>query len=90
MQQIIDYPVQMISVFSTLGDVKPLRFKYEDPEHQIITVDVGNILAHKELTMGPGGSIIYTCESEIDGRNRLYEVRYQIGTHKWILTKKLT
>ena len=59
MEQNLNYPIQMVCAFSTQGDIKPLRFKYEDPEHQIITVDVDNVIARKEMTIGKGGSLIF-------------------------------
>ena len=89
MEQNLNYPIQMVCAFSTQGDIKPLRFKYEDPEHQIITVDVDNILARKEMSIGYGGSLIFTCESEIDDVKRMYELRYEIGTHKWVFSGRL-
>ncbi len=89
MGQSLNYPIQMVSAFSTQGEIKPLRFRYEDPEHQIITVDVGKVIARKEMTIGKGGSLIYTCESEIDDTKRMYELRYEIGTHKWVFSGRL-
>ena len=89
MEQNLNYPIQMVCAFSTQGDIKPLRFRYEDPEHQIITVDVDNVIARKEMSIGYGGSLIFTCESEIDDVKRIYELRYEIGTHKWIFSRRL-
>lgn len=89
MEQKINYPVQMYFVTSTQGDLTPLKFKYENSEHQIITVNVDEIHARKEMTIGPGGSVILTCSSEIEGQKIMYELRYEIGTHKWILSGRL-
>ena len=89
MGQNLNYPIQMVCAFLTQGDIKPLRFRYEDPEHQIITVDVDNILARKGMSIGYGGSLIFTCESEIDDVKRMYELRYEIGTHKWVFSGRL-
>ena len=58
-----NYPIQLIAVTSTLGDITPLRFRYENGEHELITVNVDEIHAKKEMTIGKGGSIIYTCAS---------------------------
>lgn len=90
MEQKVNYPIQMFFVTSTQGDITPLKFKYEDPEHQVITVSVDEVLAHKEMTIGPGGSVVFTCSSELDGQKVMYELRYEIGTHKWILSGRLS
>ena len=85
-----NYPIQLIAVTSTLGDITPLRFRYENGEHELITVNVDEIHARKEMTIGKGGSIIYTCASIIDDTRMLYQLRYEIGSHKWIFMKKLS
>ena len=85
-----NYPIQLIAVTSTLGDITPIRFRYENSEHELVTVNVDEIHAKKEMTIGKGGSIIYTCASLIDETKMLYQLRYEIGTHKWIFMKKLS
>ncbi len=85
-----NYPIQLIAVTSTLGDITPIRFRYENGEHELVTVNVDEIHAKKEMTIGKGGSIIYTCASLIDETKTLYQLRYEIGTHKWIFMKKLS
>ena len=85
-----NYPIQLIAVTSTLGDITPFRFRYENGEHELVTVNVDEIHAKKEMTIGKGGSIIYTCASLIDETKMLYQLRYEIGTHKWIFMKKLS
>lgn len=84
-----NYPIQLISVTSTLGDITPLRFRYENTDHEMITVSVDEVHAKKEMTIGKGGSIIYTCASVIDDAKMLYQIRYEIGTHKWIFMGRL-
>ncbi|MCR5002439.1 MAG: hypothetical protein K6A71_11680 [Lachnospiraceae bacterium] len=85
-----NYPIQLIAVTSTLGDITPLRFRYENGEHELITVNVDEIHAKKEMTIGKGGSIIYTCASMTADTKMLYQLRYEIGTHKWIFMKRLS
>ena len=85
-----NYPIQLIAVTSTLGDITPIRFRYENGEHELVTVNVDEIHAKKEMTIGKGGSIIYTCASLIDETKMLYQLRYEIGTHKWIFMKRLS
>ena len=85
-----NYPIHLIAVTSTLGNITPLRFRYENGEHELITVNVDEIHARKEMTVGKGGSIIYTCASMIDDTRMLYQLRYEIGSHKWIFMKKLS
>ena len=47
-QQKFNIPIQTFCVVSTLGDFTPVRFRYEEPDHSIITVQINEILSHKE------------------------------------------
>lgn len=85
-----NYPIQMFCVTSTIGDVTPIRFRYENADHEIITVNVDEIHAKKEMTIGKGGSIIFTCASTIDDLKIIYQIRYEVGTHKWIFMRRLS
>ena len=85
-----NYPIQMFSVTSTLGEITPLRFRYENTEHEGITVNVDEIHAKKEMTIGKGGSVIFTCASTIEEFKMLCQVRYEIGSHKWIFMGRLS
>ena len=86
----INYPIQMFSVASTIGDITPIRFRYENAEHEIITVSVDEVHAKKEMTIGKGGSIIFTCASTLEDIKMLYQVRYEIGSHKWVFMGRLS
>ena len=84
-----NYPIQLIAVTSTLGDITPIRFRYENGEHELVTVNVDEIHAKREMTIGKGGSLIFTCASALDDLKMLYQVRYEIGSHKWILMGRI-
>ena len=84
------FPIEMISMTTTQGDITPIRFRYETPEHELIVVHVDDIHGRKEMTIGKGGSIIYTCSSTIEDTRVMYELRYEIGTHKWIFNGRLS
>ena len=51
---------------------------------------VDDIHGRKEMTIGRGGSIIYTCSSTIEDTRVMFELRYEIGTHKWIFNGRLS
>ncbi|MCR5001462.1 MAG: hypothetical protein K6A71_06675 [Lachnospiraceae bacterium] len=56
-----NYPIQLISVTSTRGDITPIRFRYENGDHEIITVSVDEVHAQKEMTIGKGGTCLLSC-----------------------------
>lgn len=46
----VNLPIQIICCCSTLGEFTPLRFRFETEEHELITVQIESVLAHKETS----------------------------------------
>lgn len=82
-------PIQTLCVTSTMGDINPLWFRYEDDAHSIIKVTISQILACKEIKTAGSKSLVYTCEATLDDRLAIVELQYLISSHKWILKRKV-
>lgn len=85
MEEGINIPIQMISVCSTNGDLLPLRFRYEDSEHLLQTVHVLETVFKKEINYVGIEAFLYTCKANIDGKEKMFELKYTVKTHKWVL-----
>lgn len=83
-------PIQTLCITSTVGDLKPLWFRYEDAEHQIIKVTISQVLSCRDTIIAGNKSITYTCEAQLDQVNAIVELQYLIMSHKWILKRKIT
>ncbi len=90
MERKFNIPIQLFCVVSTMGDLTPVRFKYETPEHQIITVPVLEILAQKETRLAGTRELVYTCAADIEGTRQLFYLTYNVNLHRWSLTRFLT
>ena len=42
-------PVDVISVCSASGDIRPLRFRMEDEHHQLLRIDIDEVISVKEI-----------------------------------------
>jgi len=82
-------PVQMFSVISTTGDMIPLRFRFEAEDHTIQTIVIAETLAKQECNYVGQQCIKYTCKSVAEEREILFEMKYLVGSHKWVLSKVL-
>ena len=83
--EIVNKPVEMISFCAIDGALRPLRFRYEDERRQARTVRIREILSIKQSTLLGIPNIIYLCRAMLDGRDHLFELRYAIHTHTWVL-----
>ncbi|WP_066894348.1 hypothetical protein [Clostridium nigeriense] len=83
--KVVAKPIQMIAWFNKDGSINPIRFKIEEDGNKVIKVD-RVLKAEKERL---SGNIMekFTCSSVINGIERLYEIKYDSNTYKWILFK---
>lgn len=84
--KLIAKPIDTIAWSAKTGEIRPLRFKFEDGDlSQVIKVD--RILDVAKTQRAGENAIVFTCESDIKGERRLYELRYTLSTCTWVLYK---
>lgn len=89
MEQVLNIPIQMISCCSTAGNITPMRFRFENPDHTMETVNVDSVLAHKDVSYNGINEMVFTCQATINGIARLFTLKYNIRSHKWIMFRML-
>lgn len=87
MTRTVDIPVQMISCCSMSGDFTPMRFRFRKPDDSIMTVNIDEIIMHKEPDMPGIGEMEYLCKAVIDNRVTLFSLRYNVRIHCWRLAR---
>ena len=81
----LNKPIQMICVCDVDGELRPLRFRFEDDEHCVHTVKVSEVLVAKELNYVGTQSFLYVCKALAGDREIMFELRYAVKAHKWVL-----
>lgn len=82
-------PVDVISVCSAAGDIRPLRMRIEDESHQLLRVDIDEIVSMKEVQYVGIEAHVFLCRATVQERPWLFELKYTIRTHTWCLTRKV-
>ena len=82
-------PVDVICMCSANGDIQPLRFRMEDEKHQLLRVDIDEIISSKPIQYVGIEAKIFLCRATVQGRKRLFELRYTIRSHSWCLLRKV-
>jgi hypothetical protein len=90
MMQTVNVPIQLYCVISTMGDLTPILFKYEDTEHNIVSVKIDEIISHKETKMAGIHEIKYTCAASYEKEQKLFELKYSVLSHKWSIFQILS
>ena len=82
-------PVDVISVCSANGDIRPLRFRMEDEAHQLLKVDIDEIISSKQIQYVGIEAQVFLCSAIVRGKKWLFELKYTIRTHSWCLLRKV-
>lgn len=80
--KIVEKSIEVIAIFDKNGNTKPWKFRIlnEDGEYSAYFVKVIDSKKDKD-------SIIYSCESEIQGYKKRYELKFNIASCRWLLYK---
>ena len=82
-------PVDVICVCSADGDIRPLRFRMEDEHHQLLRIDIEEIVSARDVQFVGIEARIFLCRATVGQRQWLFELRYTIRSHNWCLLRKV-
>ena len=83
------YPVDVISMCSANGDILPLRLRMEDEEHQLLRIDIEEVIGSKEIQYVGIEAHVFLCRATVRGKQWLFELKYTIRSHCWHLQRKV-
>lgn len=82
-------PVDVISMCSADGDIRPLRLRIEDEEHQLLRIDIDEIISVKCIQYVGIEAQVFLCKASVRGKRWLFELKYTIRTHTWCLMRRI-
>ena len=82
-------PVDVISICSASGDIRPLRLRMEDEEHQLMRVDIDEVISVKNVQYVGIEAQIFLCRATVREKKWLFELKYTIRTHTWCLHRRV-
>lgn len=86
MGRVLNIPTQVICSCNTSGEFTPIRFRYETPSCELITVDVLSVDSRTYEGMGSAYEMNYVCRGKLNNMIKTYYLRYYIPTHRWTIT----
>lgn len=82
-------PLQVIVHCDAGGDLRPLKFRYEDEKHMVHTVRVEQITDRRKTNFVGIDAVHFICKGSEQGIEHMYELKYTIRTHKWVLFRRI-
>lgn len=77
--------IQMISWTDEQGNINPIRFKLTNDDGSCSVIRVDRVLFKEKEKLAGNPMLIYRCQSVISGIERIFELKYELGTCKWML-----
>ena len=82
-------PVDVISVCNADGSIKPLRLRMEDEDHQLLRIDIEEVISSKEIQYVGIEAHVFLCRATVRGKESVFELKYTIRSHNWCLMRKV-
>lgn len=82
-------PVDVISVCSADGSIRPLRLRMEDEEHQLLRIDIDEVISSKEIQYVGIEAHVFLCRATVRGKESVFELKYTIRSHNWCILRKV-
>ena len=79
--------IDVICHCDTLGTLRPLRFRFEDPSHQVHVVQITQIVFRKPVEYAGIDAVVFLCRAVEEDASHLFELRYTVHTMKWSLQR---
>lgn len=78
--KVLNHPIDVIAIFDKEGNINPYKFKHKD-----MPVIVQKVKRSYEEKLAGNKRIVFICEHN---ERDIYELKYEVDSHKWYLFKK--
>ena len=85
----VNTPIDVIAMCSANGEIRPLRLRMETEDHQLMRVDIDEIISSRQVQYVGIEAQIFLCRAMVRGKKWLFELKYTIRSHSWCLLRKV-
>jgi hypothetical protein len=85
--KVVAKPIQMVAWFNEKGNLTPVRFKLCDEDGVNSVIKIDKIIFMDKEKLAGNQMFIYRCQSIFNGIDKIYEIKYELSTCKWMLFK---
>lgn len=86
--EIRNQTVNVISLCSAEGEIRPIRLQLPGENQQMIRVDISRIIQVKDIAYIGAEARIFSCLGTIGNMECILELKYHFRNHIWELLKK--
>ena len=82
-------PVDVISMCSADGQIRPLRLRMEDEDRTLLRVDIDEVISVKQIQYVGIEAFIFLCRAMVRESLWLFELKYTVRTHTWCFFRRV-
>ena len=82
-------PVEVISICSADGQIRPLRLRMEDEDRKLLRVDIDEVISVKQIQYVGIEAFIFLCRAMVRESLWLFELKYTVRTHTWCFFRRV-
>ena len=68
----VNMPIDVISMCSADGQIRPLRLRMETEDHRLLRVDIDEVISSKPIQYVGIEALIFLCKATIAGKRTLF------------------
>lgn len=85
--KVVAKPVELVAWFENEGNINPVRFRMEDENNKYKIIKINKVLYKEKEKIAGNHMIVFRCSAIINGISKIFELKYEMNTCKWILFK---
>lgn len=85
--KVIAKPIEMLTWFESCGIPHPVKFKITNKDEIESEIKINKIIKISEERLAGNNMIIYNCLGDVAGKERSFQIKFELCTCKWILFK---
>ena len=79
--------IEVIAYFTEEGKITPLKFRIKNENGEYQTIKIEKVVDTKLERLCGNNAKVFTCQSNIDGIVKIYEIKFIIESSNFILFK---
>lgn len=83
------FPVDVISMCSAEGEIRPLRLRMMDGEQAMQRIDIEAVVKDWEIPYAGVEAHVFRCRARSAGRELMLELKYTFRSHTWCLLRRI-
>lgn len=85
--KVVAKPIDMVLWVDKEGTINPVRFRIINEEESTAVIKVDKIICRDKERLNGNIMYIFKCQSCINGVQRMFELKYELETCRWMLWK---